>query len=394
MGMKLYIPILLSFWVSTQCHTNLNIGDRLFVVERGSKSLAVIDIQKLKIISKIPLSGNLRHASMVFDPALHYGYLATRNGILTRVNLESLKEEGTLRTSKNSIGIAISQDGQTIAVAEYKPGGITLVDAKSFSIINKISTKTRFNDKLILSRVTGLVDGLENTFICALMDSDEVWELAKAEGSSAYKVRRKFKAITDKPFDALITPEGRYYITGHFKSDRISLIDLWGNDSKAKPIVFKAAYSSKGLPTKMVHMESWAVAGSQIYIPSADEQRISVISSHDFSYKGSISLIGSPVYAMVHPSHKELWVTFSGDEQDGKIQIISTITKKTIKILEAGKRIYHMTFTPRGDRAFVSSNESNELLIIHCADYSVIKRIPLESPSGIFGVWRAFQIGL
>ncbi|HEO64441.1 MAG TPA: protein nirF, partial [Spirochaetes bacterium] len=302
--------------------------------------------------------------------------------------------EGTIKTSQNSIGIAISQDGQTIAVAEYKPGGITLIDTKSFSLINKIPAETRLNDKLILSRVTGLVDGLDNTFICALMDSDEIWELAKNRDSSKYEIRRKFKAIAKNPFDALITPEGRYYITGHFKSDRISLIDLWSNDSKAKPILFKPISSSKRLPTKMVHMESWAVAGSRIYIPSADEQRISVISSHDFSYKGSISLIGSPVYAMVHPGHKELWVTFSGDEQDGKIQIISTITMKTIKILEAGKRIYHMAFSPRGDRAFVSSNESNELLVIHCADYSIIKKIPLKSPSGIFGVWRAFQIGL
>ena len=383
----------LAFVDAGECESPLEIGSKIFVIERGSGNLSIIDYRKMALVKKIPLSGNLRHASMVFDPSLHYGYVATRNGILTRINLETLNEDGAIETSKNSIGIAISQDGKTIAVAEYLPGGITLVDAESFSISGRIPAKTLFKGKEILSRVTGLVDAPGNTFVCALMDSDEIWELGRDKKSSKYVIKRKFGAAAARPFDALITPEGRFYMTGHFKSDRVTIIDLWSDNLQGRAVNLNPA-PVKGLPVKMVHMESWAVAGSKIFMSNPGGKEIAVLSGSDFSYEGSIKLIGHPVYAVVHPSHRELWVTFSGDKSDGKIQVIDTVTGETIKILDVGKRIYHLAFTPRGDKAFVASNETDELLIMDPANHLVIKRIALDSPSGIFGVWRAFQIGL
>ncbi|MDH5655013.1 MAG: protein nirF, partial [Spirochaetia bacterium] len=90
----------------------------------------------------------------------------------------------------------------------------------------------------------------------------------------------------------------------------------------------------------------------------------------------------------------EVWVTFSGDDHDGKVQIIDLMTMKSSSVIDAGKRIYHLVFTPRGDRAILSSNESNEVVILDAMNYDILKKISVHSPSGIFGIWRAFQIGL
>ena len=65
-----------------------------------------------------------------------------------------------------------------------------------------------------------------------------------------------------------------------------------------------------------------------------------------------------------------------------------------LQSIDAGKRIYHMGFTPRGDMAFISSNLTNELIVMDAKSYRILHRVPVESPSGIFGVWRAFQTGL
>lgn len=367
-----------------------NVGSYIYVVERENSNLAVVDINEYKVVKRISLEANLRHATMVFDPQLKYGYIATRNGKLNRINLYT-HEADSIETSKNSIGIAISQDGKTLAVSEYEPGGITFVNLDEFKISQFIPANIEKNK---YSRITGLVDGHNNSFICALMDSNEVWILERenpTDPESKYKIAKRIQTSDLYPFDGLITQNGRYYVNAHFKSNILSLIDLWNLKDKAHKIDF--GKFSKKIPVKMPHMEVWANAGDKIFIAANGEPLLHVIDSKTLKYSHSISIIGDGVYTVVEPFQREVWVTFSG-EQDGKIQIIDTQTEKTKKILDVGKRIYHLVFTPKGDRAFVSSNETNELIVIRTFDYQVIKKIPLSSPSGIFGVWRAFQIGL
>lgn len=370
---------------------DIRLGSFIYVVERENSNLAVVDIDNYNVVKRIPLKANLRHATIVFEPSLKYGYIATRNGKLNRINLETKEYDGYIETSKNSIGLAISQDGKTIAVSEYEPGGITIVSVKDFKIKQVIPAKIGENK---FSKVTGLVDGPNNSFICALMDSNEVWILERrnpADPESEYSIAKKIKTADLYPFDGLITQDGRYYVNAHLKSNILSLIDLWNIKDKADKIDF-GKYSKK-VPVKMPHMEAWANAGEKIFIAANGEPLLHVINAKTLQYSHSIPIIGNGVYTVVHPFQKEIWVTFSG-EVDGKIQIIDTQTEKTIKIIDAGKKIYHLIFTPKGDRAFVSSNETNELLVIRSYDYQILKRIPLNSPSGIFGVWRAYQIGL
>ncbi|MDH5719142.1 MAG: hypothetical protein OEZ13_00840 [Spirochaetia bacterium] len=397
--MKKLLTAAILLGLALNCKENVtkNLGTKVFVVERATESMAVIDYKEMKLIGKISLSGNMRHASMVFDPELHYGYIATRNGVLTRVNLQTMKEDGFLKTSNNSIGLAISQDGRTVAVSEYEPGGITFIDVDTFTITHRIKASEIM--KGIASKTTGLVDGANNTFVCALMDLDEIWELSpegevKPGVPVRYKINRKIKAVAKYPFDALISPEGRYYVTGHFKSEKISMVDLWSDETVAKPVHFKAAKDIDTLPVKMPHMEAWAVTGGRIFIPLPGQKRLAVISSIDYSFQKYIELAGDPVYAVVHPNHKEIWISFSGEKDDGKVEIVSTISEKSVKVMDLGKRIYHMVFTPRGDKAFIASNLTDEFIIFDALKHKELKRIKLDSPSGIFGVWRAFQTGL
>ncbi len=387
--MKYKIISFLIFINFFYCNKNLDLrlGAFIYVVERENSSLAVVDFVKQQVIKRIQLEGNLRHATMVFDPDLKYGYIATRNGKLNRIDLEKQEYAGFVETSKNSIGLAISQDGKIIAVSEYEPGGISIVSTENFKLLQHIPAQFNKNS---ISRVTGLVDGPYNSFICALMDSDEIWILER-ENSFQYKIGKKIKTAENYPFDGLITQNGRFYITAHLQSNTLSIVDLWNLEEKAQKI--DLGKHSKKVPEKMPHMEAWANANEKILIAANGEPKLHVLQENQFIYSHSIPILGNGVYTVSHPFQREIWITFSG-ESDGKIQIIDTKTENTIKVLDAGKKIYHLAFTPRGDLAFVSSNETNELIIIRTSDYQIIKKISLNSPSGIFGIWRAFQIGL
>ncbi len=374
-------------------------GTRVFVIERDTGSVAVIDYRTQKFVKRIRVGGDLKHASMVFEPGLRYGFIATRSGDLLRLDVQRLVAAGSVATSKNSIGLAISQDGRTIAVSEYSPGGITLVDTETFRVVQRIEARTQMGGREIVSRVTGMVDGPENRFLCALMDAREIWELspeskpATTAGATAdrYRVSRRFLTERPHPFDALTTPEGRYYLTGHMRSDRVSLVDFWASRPVARTI--STGRSSDRTPVKMPHMEAWASAGGKLFVPLPGERKLTVLSGSDFRQTGFVSLVGDPVYAVVRPDHREIWVTFSGAE-DGKVQIIDTLSERTKAILPVGKKIYHLVFTPRGDRAIMSSNETGEVVILDALSYATLARIPVQSPSGIFGIWRAFETGL
>lgn len=370
--------------------SNQPVGSRVFVVERETSSLSVVDIHEGKIVGKIQLSGNMRHATMVFSPDLRYGYVATRNGMLSQIDLYSLQKVKEVKTSDNSIAAAISQDGKFVAIAEYEPGGITILDAKTMTITQKIPANTEYQGKKIQSKVTGLADAGNNSFLCALMDGNEIWKLNYQVDKKEYTIE-KIQTQTPFPFDALVTSEARYYMTGHLDSTKVSLVDLWSEKPSAKTIELRPGQAGP-TPVKMPHMEAWADAGDKVYVPIPGE---SALFAMDPNWKpaGKIALIGNPVYALVHPNHREIWVSFSG-KNDGKIQVISIPSGKTIKELDLGERIYHTAFTPRGDLMLVSSNKTNELIILDARNYQILHKISIPSPSGIFGVWRAFQIGL
>jgi len=62
--------------------------------------------------------------------------------------------------------------------------------------------------------------------------------------------------------------------------------------------------------------------------------------------------------------------------------------------IEVGRRIYHMDFTPRASHVLISANADEKLFLVNAVTHEIEDVVELDSPSGIFGVWRAFRIGL
>ena len=78
--------------LSLACQTHSpGVGTRVFVVERATGSLAVYDYAKRELLPRrITGLGNLRHATMIFSPDLRYGYLSSRSGQVSRIDIEKL----------------------------------------------------------------------------------------------------------------------------------------------------------------------------------------------------------------------------------------------------------------------------------------------------------------
>ncbi|MBW2275371.1 MAG: protein nirF [Deltaproteobacteria bacterium] len=386
---------LLGGWLLALPAAAEGIGSRVFVVERASESLAVYDFMERKLLPKrITGLGNLRHATMIFTPDLRYGFLATRSGKVSRIDLEKLEVAGEVFTSENSIDNAISQDGRFIATAEYVPGGVTILDARSLEVLKKHRASFELNGNAVPSRATGIVDAPGNLFVCVLIEAAEIWIIDASK--PGFPITHRIKTKQDNPYDAMITPDGRYYVVGHMKSDRVTVLDLTNPDAGIREVSLrdpKRDYE-RGAPVKLPHLASWAVAGKYIFVPLVGEDRLAVLDRATWEFERSIPLRGHPVYAVRSPTEREVWVSFSGEEDDAYVQVVDVESLKVTDTIEVGGRIYHMDFTPRGSHVLVSANRANKLFLVNANSREIEDSVELKSPSGVFGVWRAFRIGL
>jgi protein NirF len=371
------------------------IGSRVFVVERTSGSLAVYDFIERKLLPKrITDLGNLRHATMIFSPDLRWGYLATRSGQVSRIDLTTLERSGVVFTSANSIDNAISQDGRFIATAEYVPGGLTILDAQTMEVLKKHPAHVEISGQKVNSRVTGVVDAPGNRIVCVLIEAAEIWIVDASKPD--FPIEHRIKTRQADPYDAMITPDGRYYVVGHMKSDRVSVLDLTKPEAGIREVSLRDPSRSydRDNPVKLPHLASWAVAGKWIFVPLVGEDRLAVLDRETWEFSRSIPLRGHPVYAVRSPTERTIWVSFSGEEDDAFVQVIDVDSLAVEHTLRVGRRIYHMDFTPRGSHVLISANADDRLFLVNASTFEVEDSVELSSPSGIFGVWRAFRIGL
>jgi protein NirF len=227
-----------------------------------------------------------------------------------------------------------------------------------------------------------------------LIEAAEIWIIDASKPE--FPIEHRIETRQRNPYDAMITPDGRYYVVGHMASDRVSVLDLARPEAGIREVSLRDPDRNfdKAMPVKLPHLASWAVAGKWIFVPLVGEDRLAVLDRATWEFSRSIPLRGHPVYAVRSPTEREVWVSFSGEADDAFVQVIDVEKLTVTDTLRLGRRIYHMDFTPRGSHVLVSANADNKLLLVNASTHEIEDVVELASPSGIFGAWRAFRIGL
>ena len=377
-------------------------GDLGVIIERASGSLQIIDRSDKQPISAVTGLGDLSHASVVFSHDERYAYVFGRDGGLTKVDILTSGIDKRVLQSGNSIGGAISQDGSLVAVSNYEPGGVKVFDADTLELVADLPA-TRFTDprtgKERGSKTVGLVDAPGKKFVFSLFDTDETWiadfsQFDSANADNNKPVITKFTGIGRKPYDALITPNGRYYIAGLFGEDGMALLDLWHPEKGVKRILPDYGKGENKLPVyKMPHLEGWAIAGNHAFVPAVGQHQVLVVDINSWEPVARIPVHGQPVFVMARPDGRQVWVNFAFPNND-TLQVIDTEAKQVQQTLTPGKGVLHMEFTPRGEHVWVSVRDKNEVRIYDTGSLENIARFNSQSPSGIFFTARAHRTGL
>ena len=360
-------------------------GDLAVIIEREDASILVADTTQQNIIKRITGFGDLSHASVVFSRDARYAYVFGRDGGLSKVDLLTQKIVKRIIQSGNSIGGAISQDGNLIAVSNYEPGGVRIFDSNTLELIDDIRATPVGNKN---SKVVGLVDTPENGFMFSLWDSGEIWY---RDGTGQVT---KFTQVGKNPYDGLITPNGRYYLAGLFGEDGMVMLDTWQLDKGITRILPGYGKGDKKLPVyKMPHLEGWASTEDKFYLPGIGHHEVLTLDKHNFEFINRIETHGQPVFVMASPTEREIWVNFAHPDND-TIQIIDVKSNRINKTLNAGKAILHMEFTSRGESVWVSVRDEDRIDIYNTNCNCRVNSLPASKPSGIFMTHRAHKIGL
>ncbi|MBT4146277.1 MAG: protein nirF [Gammaproteobacteria bacterium] len=383
---SLFLCLLVSYGAVAEYRAT---GDLGIVIERAKGSALIINTSQRSILAKIESLGDLSHASVVFSRDERYAFIFGRDGGLTKIDLLQDKVAKRIIQAGNSIGGAISQDGHFIAVSNYTPGGIKIFLTETLELVAEIPAEYGENK---LSKVVGLVDAPNQQFVFSLFDAGEIW-LVDINNPKKPEIK-KFKAIGKQPYDALLSPDGRYYIAGLFGEQGLAVLDLWNPETGVRRILPDYGKEDEKLPVyKMPHLEGWAVAGDYMLIPAVGQHEVLVIDKRSWTLVKRIPVAGQPVFVMARPDGRHIWVNFAFPDNQ-KLQIIDAKDLTIIKSLAPGKAVLHMEFTPRGEEVWVSVRDDNQLVVYDTESFKEIIRLPAENPSGIFFSSRAHKMGL
>jgi len=365
-------------------------GDLGIVIERASSSVQIIETTGNSSLGRIEGLGDLSHASAVYSRDGQYAYIFGRDGGLSKIDIINKKLVKRILQSGNSIGGAISQDGRLVAVSNYEPGGVKIFDAESLDLVADIPAN--YGKDGLRSKVIGLVDAPGQNFVFSLWDAGEIWVADMSDTGKPEII--KFKNIGKNPYDALITPDGRYYIAGLFGEDGMALLDLWNLDAGVKRILDGYGKGEQKLPVyKMPHLEGWAIAGNFAFVPAVGHHEVLVINTLDWTEAGRIKVHGQPVFVMARPDGRNVWVNFAVPNND-TLQVIDTQSLKIIKTLTPGKGVLHMEFEPRGEQVWASIRDEDRLAVFDTDTFEQVVSFAAKKPSGIFLTSRAHRTGL
>lgn len=359
----------------------------IVVVEKDAEKLLFIDGTTHEPIGRIHDIGFQPHTS-VFSPDEKYMYIISRDGWLTKINLNNLDIEKTISVGENSRGTALTEDGKYIAIGNYEPGNVVILDAYSMEILKVIPLIGEKDGKSVSSRAGALVESGQK-IIVALKDLTSVWII---DTDQDFKVTNKFGGIGNNIpalHDGYVTPKGKHFIVSSQGSKTVWVLDT----ETMKPI---AEIETGETP----HTGPGATWGDTTYIPALGEGLITAIDMNTWKVKAKIKTGGPGLFIRSYlkdPSYPYVWADTAFGDHNDEIYVIDARVNKIIKTLKPveGEGSWHPEFTYDGKFVYIVSQTANEITVYDSYTFEVVKRITANTPSAVSNVGlRIEELGL
>lgn len=365
----------------------------MVIVERTAGSVIVIDSSQHRFLGRVGGLGNLIHATVKFSNDGRYAYVIARDATVSKIDLLTLKVVKKVKAGLDSVGGVMTQDGKYIALSNYVPGEVRILDADTLATVKQIPAIREYPDgNKIQSRVVGVLDAPGNLLIFSLMDADSVWVIDA--GKKDFPVIKKFLDVGKTPYDALVTPDGRYYLAGFLNSNWMGLLDTWELKEVKQILTQRDDQTASDVPLwKIPHLKGWAIAGDLAVLPALKKEWALVYNNKTWEWVRNVPLEGTALYTVAGPDGRYIWVDLVGKNGD-LIQVIDMKTQEVIKTLNPGKGATHPQFTAKGRNVYISLMDEDKVVVYDANTFEKIKEFKAKTPSGIFSTERVYKFGM
>jgi cytochrome c553 len=379
------------------------------VVESGDHHVSILDGDKLEPIHRFQSRFAL-HGGPKFTPDGRYVFFASRDGWVTKFDMWNLKVVAEVRAGINTRNAAVSGDGKWVAVANYLPHSLVILDAE-LNVAKILPVTDR--DGKVSSRVSAVYDASpRQSFVAALKDVKEVWEVSynpKAddiptgmihdykykEGAFIPGFLNPKRSQLDDYLDDFYFTQGYDEVMGASRNDAKSAVSGQVVNLDARKKV--ADLELPGMP----HLGSgiswtWKDETGQsrtvMATPNLNEGLISIIDMQTWKTVKQIKTRGPGFFMRSHENSRYAWTdSMMSKEFKDTMQIIDKETLEIVAELKPvpGKTFAHVEFTKDGKYVLASLWDMDGAIIIYDAvTLKEVKRLPMKKPVGKYNVWN------
>lgn len=310
----------------------------LVVVEADDHHVSIIDGERRERIHRFSLRRELQ-GEPGLTPDGRYAYFASGDGWISKFDISMLKVVAETRAGLRTNNLAVSGDGQFVAVANALPHTLVLLDADLNLLKTHIATDKEGRQTSPVSAVH--TAGPRRSFIAALTDLKEVWELSYdpqapeipvgmvhdfqyREGAFLRGFLNPKRSFPDAPLeDFFFTPDYNEIIGASAESGSGQVVHLDVRRTIAR-------LDLPGIPNPGVAI-SWHWQGRDIIaIPDRREGVVSIIDMQDWKTIRQIKIPGPASFMRSRDQTRYAWVgTMMSPEHQDTLQLID---KQTLEI--------------------------------------------------------------
>lgn len=369
------------------------------VVEAGDHHVSVVDGDRFEVIHRFQSRFAL-HGGPKFAAGGRYVFFGSRDGWVTKFDLWNLKVVAEVRAGINTRNVAASPDGRHLAVANYLPHTLVLLDG-DLNLVKVLDAVD--SDGKRSSRVSAVYEATpRQSFIAALKDVPEVWEISFDPAAEEIPLGQ----VHDYQFR-----EGSF-VRGYLNPRRTVLEDVLDDFFFTQDYSTLMGASREGggqvvnldvrkriadLPLDgMPHLGSgitWDWQGRRVMASTnLKTAEVTVIDLETWQVVKRIPTRGPGFFLRSHERSRHAFVD-SMMSADAKhvLQVIDKDSLAVIKEIEGepGKTFAHVEFTRDGRFAVASLSEMDgAIVVIDAETLQEVKRLPMKKPIGKYNVWN------
>jgi hypothetical protein len=371
------------------------------VVESGDHHVTILDGDRFDPLTRFPSRFAL-HGGPKFSPDGRFVYFASRDGWISKYDLWGLAMVAEVRAGINTRNLAISHDGEVLAVANYLPHTLVLLDAADLAPLEVIPAEDARHQ--MSSRVSAVYQAAPRaSFVVALKDIPELWEVFYGPNApqttglahsheqgmvEAVAMEERFpirRIELSQPLDDFFFgPDYRYLVGSARDGDKAVVVQLDVRREIAELPLPGLPHLGSGI--------SWQRDGRRVMAtPHLRDAAVSVVDMQDWRIIKRIETAGPGFFMRSHENSPYAWVdVFFGPHKDA----VHVIDKQTLEIVRTlrpapGKTAAHVEFTRDGRYALLSIWEMDGAIVIYDAlTLEEVKRLPMVKPSGKYNVWN------